>query len=111
MSEDGICLDELPEPVRIVSFGRVRLPLEPRSQVGRTDLRESVVVATRHRHVDIVVPRDEPTMADRAKQGAVGEVIAEPVRLANADELPKDAELDLLQVMKLWVGVLIEQVA
>jgi hypothetical protein len=57
-------------------------------------VQQSVVVRARHHHVHVVVPGDEPAVADGTEQGAVGQVVGQSVGAAQRVQLAQDAELD-----------------
>ena len=61
---------------------------------------EPLVVLAGHVDVDVVVPGDEPLVAQGAEQRAVGEEVRQPVGLAHPVQLAQGVQLDLLDLLQ-----------
>ena len=65
---------------------------------------EALVVGARHHHVDVVIPGDEPTVADRADRGAAVDRIGHSDAAAHPVQLGQDQRQELLDLAQVVLG-------
>ena len=62
-------------------------------------LDKTLIIRTRHRAIQVIVPGDEASVADGAQQGATADAIAQAVLTAHLVELEENIQESMLKVL------------